>query len=1435
MQPKKRLFSLMRTGTRLVILTAILLVVLISNVAPVTAAPAKAISGLSIGAQTGSLNAGTAGSATYQVTLTRNSNFPNNTTAITWTVTGLPTGTSATFTALGNWSGTTRLYQMTMNTTAATPAGATSFTVQAIGPFGAFGGSASAGGLLTVNVSQVSQTITFGALANRTYGDPDFNVSATASSGLTVSFAASGNCTVTGTLVSLTGAGSCTITASQAGNASYFPAPNVIQSFTIAKADQTISFGTLADKNMSDADFALNATASSGLSIGYAATGNCTVVGNVVHLVAVGFCTITASQAGDANFNPAVDVMQTFTIAMGNQTITFAPLADKAFGDPDFTVSATASSGLTVSFVAAGDCTVTGDLVHITGVGSCTITASQTGDANFNPAVDLMQTFAIAMGDQTITFAPLPDMAFGDPDFTVSATASSGLTVTFAASGDCTVTVDLVSLTGIGSCMITASQTGDANYNPAADVAQTFTIYAVGFDLFAISGSTALPGQTVTVWGYNSSNAPVTQPGGPTLIVNESDTVLIRLHNELTVDTGLLLHGQDMIPDTIGVAAGGTKFYTFTANRPGTYLYGAGLLAGAQYQSAMGLYGALIVRPATAGQAYADATTAYGDEAVLVLSEIDANLNNSVSPATFDMRNFKPRYFLINGLAYPDTAVIPTAAGNRVLLRYLNAGMQFHSMALLGTHQTVIANDGSPLTYSHRMVAETFGPGQTVDTIVTIPTAAVDGSQFTIYDGSLLLHNSNIAGFGGMMTFLTVSGTPPTGDTTGPVTGNVAYAAGTLTATVNDTTTGGSTIAAAEYYLDSTAGIGTQMNATDGNFDSVSEGVTLAVSVPAGAHTLYVRGQDSLGNWGTFGSVLVNGGDASGPATTGLTLTPNPSNGAVNVALSATGNDSASGGSNIAAAEYTIDGGTAVSMIVNLPATIASLDASIPAATINALSEGTHIVAVRSQDAAGSWGTAATINLIVDKSGPATSNVIAAPNPSNGQVSYSSVTPAVRVTATVADTTAKISVIEGFIDTVGANGTGFFFAASDGSFNSLSENGFADIPLTTIIQLSNGNHTLYVHGKDAAGNWGPTTSTILVVDKTPPAVSSISLVDPNPTNASTVQFLVTFSESVTGVTSSNFALVSGGSVTGASITSVTGSGATRTITVATGSGSGTLGLNLTSATGIKDLAGNALPTAGLPFVGQVYTIPSLIQLYFSTADNFAVPGVGGTADDADIYTWSGGGSFDRLFDGSAAGLAGSADIDAFTVVDADTFYISFTGNTAVPGLGGVAAEDIVLYDTGVWSLYFDGSDVGLSGNAENVDAFEILTDGSLVVSTAGTPSVTGLSGLASQDLLQCVGTFGPNTSCNWNLYFDGSDVALTSGSENVDGVAVSAGNIFLSTSGAFSVTGLSGQGEDVFTCNLPTTGAATACTSFSMFFDGSVAGMTDNLDAFDLP
>src|SRR5581483_5263373 len=95
-----------------------------------------------------------------------------------------------------------------------------------------------------------------------------------------------------------------------------------------------------------------------------------------------------------ADLNSANASVQ-INVSRANQTISFAALSNKTYGDPDFTVSANSDSGLAVSFAASGNCAVSANTVHITAAGSCTITASQAGDSNYNPATDVPQSFAI--------------------------------------------------------------------------------------------------------------------------------------------------------------------------------------------------------------------------------------------------------------------------------------------------------------------------------------------------------------------------------------------------------------------------------------------------------------------------------------------------------------------------------------------------------------------------------------------------------------------------------------------------------------------------------------------------------------------------------------------------------------------------------------------------------------------------------------------------------------------------------------------------------------------------------------------------------------------------------------------------------------------------------------------------------------------------------
>jgi hypothetical protein len=146
--------------------------------------------------------------------------------------------------------------------------------------------------------------------------------------------------------------------------------------------------------------------------------------------------------------------------------------------------------------------------------------------------------------------------------------------------------------------------------------------------------------------------------------------------------------------------------------------------------------------------------------------------------------------------------------------------------------------------------------------------------------------------------------------------------------------------------------------------------------------------------------------------------------------------------------------------------------------------------------------------------------------------------------------------------------------------------------------------------------------------------------------------------------------------------------------------------------------------------------------------------------------------------------------------------------------------------SGTFEWYFDGSDVGLTRNGEDVDSIAVLADGRIVIGTTGGFRVPGVSG-ADEDLLVFTPTaLGSGTSGTWERYFDGSDVALNNASsEDVNGAWLDAatGDVYLTTVGTFAVAGVAGTGSDIFGF-APTSLGATTAGSFAMVWAGSAHG-----------
>ncbi|MBI5889606.1 MAG: multicopper oxidase family protein [Nitrosomonadales bacterium] len=267
--------------------------------------------------------------------------------------------------------------------------------------------------------------------------------------------------------------------------------------------------------------------------------------------------------------------------------------------------------------------------------------------------------------------------------------------------------------------------------------------------------STADGGSTYA-WGYANGNGAMQYPG-PTLIVNEGDTVTINLSNQLPVPVSIVLPGQ------LGVVAGGgsagimtqeaaatsgTVSYTFTASHAGTYLYHSGTQPALQVE--MGLLGALIVRPANGDplhHAYDHADTRFDHEYLFLLTEMDPAIHDQVlaqvtagGAINADTGAFHPVLWFMNGRNAPDTLLdanvpwLPTQpynclprmhAGEKLLMRVINAGRDLHPLHTHGNNFTMLARDGRMLESAPGvgpdLAASDFTlravPGQTYDAI----------------------------------------------------------------------------------------------------------------------------------------------------------------------------------------------------------------------------------------------------------------------------------------------------------------------------------------------------------------------------------------------------------------------------------------------------------------------------------------------------------------------------------------------------------------------------------------------------------------------------------------------------------------------------------------------------------------------------------------------
>jgi hypothetical protein len=314
---------------------------------------------------------------------------------------------------------------------------------------------------------------------------------------------------------------------------------------------------------------------------------------------------------------------------------------------------------------------------------------------------------------------------------------------------------------------------------------------------------------------------------------------------------------------------------------------------------------------------------------------------------------------------------------------------------------------------------------------------------------------------------------------------------------VDDTTTGGSQIASAEFSLDG-GSTWADMQAVDGAFDEVAEDVTASTTAPDpnGNYQLCVRGTDMSGNTGEMACVtlfVTPAGDVAGPLSDQVSAAPNPVLESGALTVTSTVDDTTTGGSQIAHAEFSMDGGSTWVLMQAVDGAFDEVAEDVTASTTAPDPNGNYQICIRGTDMSSNTGSESCVTLFVtpagDVEGPLTDQVNVTPNP----VLESG---ALTVIATVDDTTTGGSQIDYAEFSLDGGSTWVLMQAVDGTFDEVAE----EVTVSTTAPDTSGSYQLCVRGSDMSDNLGEMACITLEVqaeDNTGPLVSDLTA-QPNP-------------------------------------------------------------------------------------------------------------------------------------------------------------------------------------------------------------------------------------------------------------------------------------------------------------------------------------------------
>jgi hypothetical protein len=349
---------------------------------------------------------------------------------------------------------------------------------------------------------------------------------------------------------------------------------------------QVITFNPIPQQAVGNS-LAVYATASSGLPVTFSVVpnGNCSISGNVVTFLNGGACGVIANQAGNANFSAAAAVGQVVQVgAPTAQTITFAAIPAQTAGT-SIGLTATASSGLAVSFASTTPsvCAVSGATATLLTGGTCTIVASQAGGGVYGPAQSVSQSFTVKsnLQSQSITFVPPATVTYGVGPIALSATASSGLAVSYSvSSGPWTLNGNSLTVTGAGTIVVTASQSGNSTYAAATAVTANIVVNPASLTVTANNLSrvvaAANPTFTYTATGFVNGDTNAIVSGAPSFATTAT-TTSVAGNYPITITQGTLSAGSNytlvFVNGTLQITAGGATTTTL-AVVPSSATYG---------------------------------------------------------------------------------------------------------------------------------------------------------------------------------------------------------------------------------------------------------------------------------------------------------------------------------------------------------------------------------------------------------------------------------------------------------------------------------------------------------------------------------------------------------------------------------------------------------------------------------------------------------------------------------------------------------------------------------------------------------------------------------------------------------------------------------------------------------------------------------------------